>query len=244
MPSDDAQLLRLLWREEAPSRRGPRQRLTIDAVVEAATALADRDGLDAITMRSVAGRLGASAMTIYTYVPGKPELIQLMVDNAYTRMPRSAYGRLGWRRRLTLVAQDNVDLYAAHPWLVDVTTARPPMGPGVMAKYEHELQALTSTDLDDVRIDDVLSQVLAFAHSAARVARDAASAAAQSGMADEEWWEQVGPLLAKVLDPAIYPTATRIGQAAGEAHGSALNPDQFYRFGLERLLDGIAAIVP
>jgi len=50
-------------------------------------------------------------------------------------------------------------------------------------------------------------------------------------------------VLERVLDPAAYPLASRVGAAAGAAHGSAADPDHAYRFGLDRVLDGLAAFV-
>ena len=57
-------------------------------MVEAAIALADANGLEAVTMRAVAERLGVSPMTLYTYVPGKAELLDLMLDALWLAMPR------------------------------------------------------------------------------------------------------------------------------------------------------------
>ena len=71
---DPARTLALLWRAGQPSRRGPRPRLDVDTVVDAAIALADEQGLEAVTMRALAARLRVSAMTLYGYVPGKDEL--------------------------------------------------------------------------------------------------------------------------------------------------------------------------
>ena len=62
-------------------------------------------------------------------------------------------------------------------------------------------------------------------------------------MSDREWWSARGPLLAKVFDPDAYPVATRVGAAAGLAHDAAYDPDHAYRFGLQRVLDGLAALI-
>ena len=83
---DPARTLALLWRADPPSRRGPRPRLDLDAVVDAAIALADDRGLPALTMRALAARLRVSAMTLYGYVPGREELVDLMLDALYGRM--------------------------------------------------------------------------------------------------------------------------------------------------------------
>src|SRR5688572_27806436 len=77
---DPARTLALLWRRAERGTRGPRPKLSVDAVVDAAIALADEAGLQAVSMRTLAGRLGVSAMTLYTYVPGKAELLDLMLD--------------------------------------------------------------------------------------------------------------------------------------------------------------------
>jgi hypothetical protein len=62
-------------------------------------------------------------------------------------------------------------------------------------------------------------------------------------MTDEEWWEANAPLLARVVNPDDYPTAARVGTAAGAAQGGAYSPDHAWEFGLERVLDGLQALV-
>jgi AcrR family transcriptional regulator len=221
----------------------PRRGLDTGQVVAAAVAIADADGLDAVTMRRVASTLGVAPMTLYAYVPGKAELLDLMLDAAYARMPRTDTAGRPWRERLTAVADENRALFDAHPWAVSVSTLRPPLGPGLMAKYEHELAALDGLGLSDVEMDDCLTYLLTFTQASARAAIDARTGRRESAMDDAEWWAAVGPLLDRVLDPAAYPLAGRVGAAAGEAHGSALDPDHAYRFGLQRVLDGLAPLV-
>ncbi|MCK7622389.1 TetR/AcrR family transcriptional regulator [Streptomyces sp. RS10V-4] len=243
---DPARTLQLLWRDApaAPDRRrGPRRGLSIDAVIDAATAIADTEGLDALTMRRVAKDLGVVPMTLYTYVPGKAELLDLMLDAAYARMPRTDTTGRPWRQRVTALAEENKALFARHPWAATVSTARPPLGPGQMAKYEHELSALDGLGLTDVEMDDCLAHLLAFVQASARAAADARAARHDSPMNDQEWWEANAPLLARVLDEKTYPTAVRVGAAAGAAHGSAYDPDHAYAFGLERVLDAFAALI-
>lgn len=237
---DPARTLALLWRVPPPARRGPRPRLDLDRVVAEAIALADEHGLGAVSMRALAARLGVSAMTLYGYVPGKEELLDLMLDELYASMERPPWDAgAGWRERTKAVAAANRALFAAHPWAAAVSTARPPLGPGLMTKYEHELAAFEGAGLGDVERDSALSFLLAFVRGIALAAAEAASAPGT----DAEWWEQAGPLLARVVDPERYPLAARVGAAAGEAHGSTYDPDQAYAFGLERALDGLAALV-
>ena len=235
---DPARTLALLWRaDERAARPGPRPRLSIDDVVDAATAAADEDGLEALTMRALAERLGVSPMTLYTYVPGKAELLDLMLDALYLAMPRPALDA-GWRERLRAVAHANRELFAAHPWAARVSTARPPLGPGLMAKYEYELSALDGLGLGDLEMDAALTFLLAFVQSHAVAALDAAGAGS-----DEEWWAAAGPVLARFVTAEQYPLASRVGTAAGEAQGGAYDADRAYAFGLERVLDGLAVLI-
>jgi AcrR family transcriptional regulator len=240
---DPARTLALLWGAAPAPRRGPARGLQPATVVDAATALADEEGLGAVSMRRVAQRLGVSPMTLYTYVPGRAELLDLMLDAAYRRLPLAETTGQPWRARLTAVAEENRALYLAHPWASTVSTLRPPLGPGLMAKYEHELGALDGLGLTDLEMDDALTFLLAFVQGNARAAADARSAQLDSAMTDEQWWEANAPLLGQILDENAHPLAVRVGSAAGAAQGSAHDPGRAYRFGLERVLDGLAPLI-
>jgi AcrR family transcriptional regulator len=239
---DHARTLELMWGTIAPSRRGPRPGLSVEQIVRTAIGIADRDGLEALTMRRLAKELGVGPMALYTYVPGKAELLDLMLDAVYLDMPRATL-RGDWRERLTAVAHDNRALFGAHPWAATLSSSRPPLGPGLMAKYEHELSALADSGLDDVETDAALTFVLDFVRSSALAAHQALAARRETQMTDEQWWEANAPLLERVLDPAAYPTAARVGAAAGAAQGGAYSPEHAWAFGLERVLDGLGALV-
>ncbi|MFJ3925970.1 TetR/AcrR family transcriptional regulator [Streptomyces sp. NPDC090022] len=234
---DPVRTLELLWREpgqDQERRRGPRQGLSVDAVVTAATGLADEAGLDALTMRALAQRLGVTPMTLYTYVPGKAELLDLMLDQAYADMAhRPVPAGAPWRARVTAVAEDNRDLLRAHPWIAGLAVTRPPLGPGVFAKYEYELHAFEGIGLLDVEMDAALSHLLGFVHAMARAAADAA--AHNSRLPDDEWWAASAPFLERTVDETRYPLATRVGTAAG-----AYDPELVWDFGLRCILDGLA----
>ncbi|MEU6858185.1 TetR/AcrR family transcriptional regulator C-terminal domain-containing protein [Glycomyces sp. NPDC046736] len=236
-------LLELLWRAAPENARGPRKGLTVDEVVAAAIELADAEGLEALTVRRLAQSLGKAPMTLYTYVPGKAELVALMLDALFGSMEHTATEGLPWRERLAALARDNYALYRAHPWAAAASPSRPPLGPGQIGKYERELRAFEGLGLSDVDTDDALAYLLGFVRTAAQDAAQSEAERAASAMSDGEWWEVNGPLLAKVLDVDRYPTAVRVGEAAGEAHASAYDPEQAFGFGLERTLDGLAALV-
>jgi AcrR family transcriptional regulator len=255
---DPARTLALLWRRPADGtgteqgtgpRRGPKRGLSVDEVIRAAIALADAEGLDALTMRRLAQELGAAPMTLYTYVPTKAELLDLMLDSLYEELVSglpeapAAPPAPGWRARVEAIALSNRALFQRHPWAASVSTVRPPLGPGQMAKYERELRAFDGLGLDDVELDDALTFLLGFVRASALADAETAAAARESRMSDAQWWEANAPLLSRVLDSAAFPTAARVGSAAGAAHGASFNPEHAFHFGLERVLDGLEALV-
>jgi AcrR family transcriptional regulator len=244
-----AKTLGLLWRDRddpqrSRPRKGPRQRLDVDQVVAAGIALADESGLEALTMRAIADRLSVSPMSLYTYVPGKAELLDLMLDSLYLAMPRpSLPPPERWREGVRAIADQNRELFQAHPWAARVSTARPPLGPGLMAKYEYELGAFEGLGLGDVEMDAALTHLLTFVQAAAVAAEDAAGLASDSGVDDSGWWDEVAPLLERFVTPADYPLASRVGTAAGVEQGAAFDPERAYSFGIERTQDGLAALI-
>ena len=246
MTTDPARTLALLWRVQQPAgTRGPRRGLDLDDVVARATALADAggpDGLAGLTVRALARELGVAPMTLYTYVPGREELADLVVDAAYAAMSRRDTTGLPWRERLTAVAEENRALHRAHPWAARVDPGRPVLGPGETAKYEHELASFDEladlTGLDDVDRDAALTFLLDVTRAAALVEQQSAGSGDTAA-----WWAARAPVLEQVLDAEHFPRAVRVGAAAGAARNSARDPDHAWRFGLARVLDGLAALV-
>ena len=242
---DPVRTLELLWREPGQSARtrGPKQRTTVDAVVAAAIRIADADGLEALTMRAVAVELGLTPMATYTYVPGKAELLDLMLDTVYRQMSRRDFDEQPWRERVSMIAEDNLAMFDSHPWIAYLPTTRPPLGPGMIAKYDHELTAFDGLGLSDLDMDSALTYVHGFVNSVARIAIDSARAAADSGVSDGQWWERAGPLLERAFDGDSYPLASRVGTVAGQTFDAAYSATHAYEFGLARVLDGLAVLI-
>ena len=236
--------LAILWRDHAEldaaaaGRRGPRQRLTVDQVIVAAIALADTDGLSAVTVRKVADLLGIGAMTLYTYVPGRDELVGFMVDRVMADFPKPAFtGTL--RSRLTALADAQVSAVKAHPWILDIDESRPLIGPGGSDLWEWQLSAVEAQGMDDFEMQHTVSLVTGFASMAARWMVNLTKVRDASDKTDAEWWTENAPLLAELMPADRYPISGRVGTSIGEAYQSATHPESSYRFGLDRILDGI-----
>jgi AcrR family transcriptional regulator len=237
--------LGLLWRRTLGTpqgSRGPKQRVSVDEVIRAAITVADEEGLPAFSMRKVADRLGLKLMSIYTYVPGRSELIGLMVDEvAGERALPPHRGPL--RERITGVARQMWDEFHRHPWLLQVENSRPWIGPNVSDRYEWQLAAIEGAGFTDLEMDQVVTLLSGFAAAAARASVDARRTAAQSGISDAEWWALHAPVLERVMPGAAYPISGRVGQAAGQEYNAIGDPDRSFRFGLDRILDGLADLL-
>jgi AcrR family transcriptional regulator len=232
----------LLWGLQEKAKRGPKPRLSVAQITRAAIELADAEGLEAVSMRRIAEKLGGvTAMSLYTYVPGKGELLDLMLDAVYAET-LSPIPQGGWRERLEAVARHNHALYLSHPWLIQIAITRPVLGPNLLAKYELELGTIDGLGLTDLDMDLLLSMIGDYVHGAARAAIHAAQAEKHTGMTDYQWWEAHAPLLEKVWDPAKYPVASRVGNTAGQEYGAG-DPERSFEFGLLRLLDGVEALI-
>jgi AcrR family transcriptional regulator len=239
---DPAKSLELLWGLQSKPTRGPKPALTVGKIVTVALSIADAEGLAAMSIRRVADELGAGAMTLYRYVPGKGELIDLMLDTVYGELPlREVAG--DWRARLDEVARECREMYLKHPWLLQVAVSRPPLGPGVMAKYEYELAAVEGIGLTDVEMDAAVALVNGYVHGAVRSAVEAAQVIRSSGITDKQWWLAHEPLLDKIGDSKKYPLASRVGTTVGQEFDAPYDSDHGFEFGLARVLDGIATLL-
>ncbi|MEN0136413.1 MAG: TetR/AcrR family transcriptional regulator [Rhodococcus sp. (in: high G+C Gram-positive bacteria)] len=243
---DPARTMELLWGGGSAPISRPRNGkpgLTLDRIVEAAVAVADAEGLDAVSMRRLAAELGVGAMSLYTHVPGKTELVEVLLYRAVSTLDRGDDSGAAWGAGLTAAAHDYFQLLCAHPWMLGVVAlSRPVLGPGGMAKYERELRAVEGLGLPDLDMDSVVTLLDSFVAGAARAAVDAAALTAR-GEADSEWWQSVAPHFEKVFDAERFPLAARVGATAGEHHDAAFSPAHAFEFGLARLLDGVGALI-
>ena len=166
--SDPVRLLQLLWAQDRPTGRSG---LTVGAIVRAGTTVARRDGVGATTMRQVAAELGVAPMSLYSHVPGKAELLELMLDafaaDIYEANDLPAT-RPSWRAAALFVAERNFEEAVAQPWTLEIPTDRLVPGPGMTAKYEAELAAFDGIGLADVQMDHVLTGLLGLASAMAR----------------------------------------------------------------------------
>jgi AcrR family transcriptional regulator len=196
-------------------------------------------------MRRVSESLGVGTMSLYTYVSSRAELVDAMLDSVYGEAVSRLDERVAsdWRAGLRHVAAVNWEMYLRHPWVLQIFTGRPPLGPNAIAKYDLELRVVDGVGLTDVQMDATITLVHTHVEGVARRKLEAERAERQTGITDLQWWEAAAPALAHVFDPTRHPVADRVGSAAGQEHQAAYNVEHEYTFGLDRILDGLAALM-
>ncbi|WP_439519305.1 TetR/AcrR family transcriptional regulator [Hydrogenophaga sp.] len=204
--------------------------------------LADASGLEALSMRALGEELGVSTMSLYRYVPGKPELLDLILELAYGELAQELTEG-DWPTRLRRLARDTWDLYLRHPWMLEISMYRASLGPYSIAKYERELNAVAGIGLTDLEMDLTVSAVSDYVRGAASRAVEGRVARQATGHSDEEWWKLHSSFVEELVDPKVFPLAVRIGAKAGAEYGGTTDPAISFDFGLERLIQGLQALL-
>jgi AcrR family transcriptional regulator len=216
-------VIELLWGEPAGPRRGPRPTLTVGDLARAGIELADAEGLAAVTMQRVAEALGVTKMATYRYVPGKDELVALMVDTALGGPP--PLGDLdGWRPKLRAWSLAMFDRMQAHPWTVRATAGPRVTGPNELAWVEVALAALAGLALDGGQMMDVIVALTSQIRSLVEQSADNSE-------------ERIAATWTTILrgHGERFPHVVA-ALASSARHGSR---DQGLTFGLDRILDGL-----
>ena len=234
--------LDLLWGRRARGKRGPRPGLSADAIVEAAVRLADAEGLEAVSMARVAHELGFTTMSLYRHVASKEELLQLMWNASALGAESLVLEGDGWRPRLRMWATIQREMLDRHPWVTQMPLAVPPLAPNSLIFVERGLETFDGTGLADADKLRRIGLLTSYTLSEGRMAHDAARAAGASGAGDASappWTFET--LLRELVDEKTYPRLHRI--AWSPASGSQPSEREEFLFGLDRILDGVQALI-
>jgi AcrR family transcriptional regulator len=240
----DPQARSPIWmRPEPPQRSGPGRRpgYTRAQITAAAVAIADEEGLEAVTMRRVAAEFGTGAMTLYRYLTGRHDVIDLMIDAVLGEIDLPSRPSGNWRSDLTLVANRTRQVGLRHPWWTALADRPAALGPNMLRVQEFALSALDGHGLD---IDETLSLIELFSdhvHNAVHREIGWQRQAHRTGMDMTAWMnDYLGPYVAHIVADGRFPMFNRTVEDARVPH---LPPEQRFRHGLSLLLDSIAAIV-
>lgn len=224
----------LVWAKE---RRSPRRQAPgVEQIVRTAIAIADADGLPAVSMRRVAADLGSGTASLYRYVASRDELLDLMIDEVKGAEQTEITG--DWRADLAGVAHQVRRTLLRHPWLSGELPGRPALGTNSLRRQEAALTAAAGLTADITSAAAVVDTVLAYVFGT--VAQELAELQAQrrSGLTKEQWQASVGPYIRDVIASGRYPQFTR-----RVVEGAEWSAERTFEFGLNCVLDGVAARV-
>ncbi|MFI6095502.1 TetR/AcrR family transcriptional regulator [Lentzea sp. NPDC051213] len=233
--SDRDRSVRLLWEPPAEPTRGPKAVLSQSRVVEAAIKVADAEGVDALTMRRVAETLGFTTMSLYRHVPGKSELLDLMVDAVWGETESTPPGP--WREGLEFFARQIWAMHRAHPWMLHLTTSRRMPGPHAMTRQDAAYAVVSELGLRSEEIVAVVTSVAQFVDGVGKTMADRVQAERETGVSEADWWAGRDALW-EHFTPDRLPMMTHIWNSGGFER-----PLDEFEFGLARVLDGLAVFI-
>lgn len=221
----------------APRRtRASRQALTRAHVLRTAIAIADAEGLDAVSMRRLAAELGVGPMSLYRHVANKDELVALMADEAFGALVPPEPGP--WRATLELIARDEWRLCRRHLWLPGaVSFTRPLLVPGMMAHTEAILRALDGLGLPPETLLHEALTLHALVLNVAVAMAEEAEAEQDTGVTLDRWRRAERSRTEMLLDSGRFPL---LAQAPDFA---VPDLEELFEYGLARHLDGLAVLV-
>ncbi|WP_067541904.1 TetR/AcrR family transcriptional regulator [Nocardia crassostreae] len=214
-------------------------KLTRAAIVDTAIALADESGLDALSMRRIAERMGAGAMSLYRHVPNKDTLLAAMTDEVSRRNPYPSPEGQGWtwRDRVRIAAEVDWRLYREHPWvLFTFAVPRYNFGENSLLVLSWLVEGFRELGVDTREATRMSLSVWSYI---AGVALQQVSARLLSAR-DSESDERSG--LEALLDGApCWPPTPALADLEGTGRADLLDPVAMLDSGLTALCDGFEA---
>jgi len=223
---------------DAPPRRArpPVGALTTERIVAAGITIADADGLDAVSMRRLAGALGVGPMSLYRHFSGREELDHLLLRAVFRACPLPEPGPPGWRAKLELVCRVQWQAYRTHPWMTElVSLTRPMLIPEAMAHTEWTLRALDGLPLTPAEKTREALTLPALVRGLAISATAEQAAERETGLANDQWWIALDEEVHAVLASGRFP---RLAALHVE---SVQDFDGLLEHAMARHLDGLAA---
>lgn len=229
--------LDLLWGLRERGQRGPKPGLDVDSIVRAAIAVADAEGLAAVSMSRVASELGFTTMSLYRHVANKDELLTLMWNASAEGAPEIE--GTDWRERLESWSVQQYELLQRRSWVLDMPMAAPPAGPNSIAWVEQAIRSMDGTGLSESEKFGALAVLTSYVLNEARMAHAERKELASGGAIVD-----YAAVLRAVVDDETYPAVYRAAHS-GELDDPEEGSGQYESFllGLRFILDGIAARV-
>jgi AcrR family transcriptional regulator len=214
-----------IWDFPEHGSRGPRPRYSRAAIAALAVRIADAEGLDAVTMRRLAGELGIGVMSLYNYVPAKDHLAQLMIDQLAAEYTYPAAPGPDPRAAIAELARQARDIAQRHPWLAGLLHRPMPPGPNGLRYLDYFTGLLAGSRLDTGARLELITMISGFATLYG--ARQAAPAGQLASAAEHL------QSLSRAAATGRYPQLAAALAAVGQPRSQA----DIFRSCIDRLID-------
>ena len=221
----------VLWSEKAVGRRGPKPRVERSQIVAAAVRIADQEGISSASMQRIAAEVGVTKMALYRHLPGRTELLALMIESAMGPAPDTSGP---WGDGLRVWADAMRAVLTEHRWLSAAATGARPIGPVELGWTEAGLAPMTRLELRGAERLDTLVLIASHVRGIVQQLGDRGSEATDVERA-------IGGPLVDLLGERATDFPLSLDAFAESAASGAT--DQAYEYGLGRILDGVAALV-
>jgi DNA-binding transcriptional regulator YhcF (GntR family) len=211
-------------------------------IINCAIAIADGEGLAALSLRGVAARLQAPVTSLYRHVKSKDELLHRMTDAVLGEEPLPPEVPTGWRAQLELAARLQWRTLRRHPWLarlMSITRPRPLVG--AIGHADWVLRALDVPGLDASQRMHLHIVLHGFVQGMAVNLETEADAASETGISDAEWMDTQTDAFTALAATGRYPAFAAVLRDL--ASGFQLDLDTVFELGLRTMLDGFDRLI-
>jgi AcrR family transcriptional regulator len=227
----------LAWGVAANPQRGPKREMSVESIVDAAVEIADKGGLSAVSMASVAAALGFTPMSLYRYISAKDDLVLLMQERGIGTPPDSVREAETWRDGLRLWASEQTGMYRDHPWILDIPIQGTPLTPNNLAWLDAALEVMRDVPVDyDTKTACVLALIAQVRFEGVVVRGYLEASNGDPDQIDRDAVEMLNQLVTPTEFPLVHA-------ALVEGAFSPVPDGNPFSFGLERVLDGIEAFL-
>jgi AcrR family transcriptional regulator len=235
----------MVWGVRDRPTKGPKRGLSLEQVVDAGIRVATADGVDGVSMSRVANELGTSAMSLYRYVASKDELLTLMVDGAFGLVEVEEPTEGTWRERLAEWSRIELGAYRQFPWITRIPVTGAPIMPHQVRFMEWGLRALGDTKLAEHEKLSTILLITSFTRSFAMLSSDLTAAFTSNPDTVAQVMSNYGALLKMLTKAEEYPAVHALVDSGtfDDEEDEFDGLDYDYNFGLDRILDGIEALV-
>lgn len=230
----------LVWERPEPVLPAGRPAAGAEEIAAAAFAIADREGLRAVSVRRVAARLKVGAPALAAFLPTTDDLLDLMMDRALGEIETPEDPTSHWRDQLSRLAYATKAVLERHPWLRSLAGTRTPSGPNGLRVSEFSLAALGGYGLRPVEALPLVNAVIAYVYGYTQLETGYRPRHGDGTLADADTPHRARTArhLQDLAASGAYP------QLAGVfAEADRLSTDQAFEMGLRAVLDGVESML-